>query len=62
MSRELDLLAKEYAKEPVSVLRKDISLYQRNLTTELSGFIKEVERTAKKEKKGGVIVVAVVKD
>ena len=60
MSRELDLLAKEYAKEPVTVLRKDISLYQRNLTTELSGFIKEVERTAKKEKKVKVTVIAVV--
>jgi hypothetical protein len=62
MSRELDLLAKEYAKEPVTVMRKDISLYQRNLTTELSGFIKEVERTAKKEKKGSLTVVAVVGD
>lgn len=62
MSRELDLLAKEYAKEPVTVLRKDISLYQRNLTTELSGFIKEVERTAKKKKKGAVTVIAVVKE
>jgi hypothetical protein len=62
MSRELDLLAKEYAKGDVTVLRKDISLYQRNLTTELSGFIKEVERTAKKDKKGTVTVVAMVKD
>jgi len=55
-------LQKEYAKEPVTVMRKDISLYQRNLTTELSGFIKEVEQTAKKEKKGSVTVVAVVRD
>jgi len=62
MSRELDILAKEYAKETVTVMRKDISLYQRNLTTELSGFIKEVERTAKREKKGTITVVAVVKD
>ena len=62
MSRELDLLAKEYAKGDVTVLRRDVNLYQRNLTTELSGFIREVEKTAKKEKKGGVTVVAVVKD
>jgi hypothetical protein len=62
MSRELDLLAKEYAKEPVTVLRKDIKLYGKNLGTELSGFIKEVERTAKREKKGTITVVAVVKD
>ena len=62
MSRELDLLAKEYAKEPVTVLRKDISLYQRNLTTELSGFIKEVERTAKKDKLGEVTVIAILSE
>lgn len=61
MSKELDLLAKEYVKERVTVLKKEISLYQRNLTTELLGFIREVERTAKKEKKGSVTVVAVVK-
>ena len=62
MSRELDLLAKEYAKEPVTVLRKDIKLYGKTLGTELSPFIREVERIAKKEKKGSVTVVAVVKD
>jgi hypothetical protein len=62
MSRELDLLAKEYAKGDVTILRKDVNLYQRNLTTELSGFIREVERIAKKEKKGSVTVVAVVGD
>ena len=60
MSRELDLLAKEYAKETVTVMRKDVNLYQRNLTTELSGFIREVERTAKKEKRGSVSVIVVI--
>lgn len=62
MSRELDLLAKEYAKEPVVVLRKDINLYGKNLTTELSGYIREVERIAKKEKKGSITVVAIAKE
>jgi hypothetical protein len=60
MSRELDLLAKEYVKEPVTVLRKDIKLYGKSLGTELSPFIREVERTAKKEKKGTVTFVAIV--
>lgn len=62
MSRELDLLAKQHAKEPVTVLRKDINLYGKNLATELSGYIKEVERTSKKEKKGNITVVAIVKE
>ena len=62
MSRELDMLAKEYAKEPVTVLRKDIHLYGKNLAAELSGYIKEVDRTSKKEKKGQVTVVTVLSE
>ena len=62
MSRELDLIAKEYAKEQVTVLRKDVNLYEKNLTTELSGYLREVERTAKKDKTGNVTVVAILKD
>jgi hypothetical protein len=61
MSRELDLLAKEHAKEPVTVLRKDINLYGRSLTSELSGYIREVERIAKREKRGNITVVAIAK-
>lgn len=62
MSRELDLLAKEHAKEPVTVLRKDINLYGKNLTAELSGYIREVEKTAKREKKGNITVVAIARE
>ena len=62
MSRELDLIAKEYAKEQVTVLRKDVNLYEKNLTTELSGYIREVERTAKKDKTGNLTVVAILKE
>ena len=62
MSRELDLIAKEYAKEQVTVLRKDINLYGKNLTTELSGYLRDVERTAKKDKTGNVTVVAILKE
>ena len=62
MSRELDLIAKEYAKEQVTVLRKDVNLYEKNLTTELSGYLREVERTAKKDKTGNLTVVAILKE
>ena len=62
MSRELDLIAKEYAKEQVTVLRKDVNLYEKNLTTELSGYLREVERTAKKDKTGNVTVVAILSE
>jgi hypothetical protein len=60
MSRELDLIAKEYAKEQVTVMRIDINLYGKNLTTELTGYIREVERTAKKDKSGKVTVLAIL--
>jgi hypothetical protein len=60
MSKELDLIAKEYSKEQVTVMRKDINLYGKNLTTELSGYIREVERTAKKDKSGKVTVLAIL--
>jgi len=62
MSRELELIAKEYAKEQVTVMRKDVSLYGKNLTTELAGYLREVERTAKKDKTGKVVLVAILKE
>ena len=62
MSRELDLIAKEYAKEQVTVMRKDVNLYGKNLTSELSSYIREVERTAKKDKTGKVVLVAILSE
>jgi hypothetical protein len=58
--RELDLLAKEFSRESATVLRSDFSLYQRDLTRDATKFLREVERTAKKEKSGQVVLVAVV--
>ena len=62
MSRELDLISKEYAKEQVTVMRIDVNLYGKNLITELSSYIREVERTAKKDRTGKVTVVAILKE
>lgn len=62
MSRELDLLAKEYAKEPVTVLRKDIKLYCKNLMTEMTPYIREIERQCKRDKSGEVTVIAILSE
>ncbi len=62
MSKELDLLAKEYAKEPVIVLRSEYSLYQKDLVREATKFLRDLEKVAKKEKSGQVVLVAVVKE
>jgi hypothetical protein len=58
--RELDLLARQFSKESARVLRSDFSLYQRDLTRDAMKFLREVEKTAKKEKSGQVILVAIV--
>jgi len=60
--RELDLLARQFSKESATVLRSDFSLYQKDLVREASKFLREVEKVAKKEKSGQVVIVAVVKE
>ena len=58
--RELDLLARQFSKESATVLRSDFSLYQRDLTRDAMKFLRDVERTARKDKAGQVILVAIV--
>jgi hypothetical protein len=60
MSREIDILAREFNKTSATVLRSDFSLYQRDFIKDGSKFVKDVERTAKKEKSGKVILVAIL--
>ena len=60
MSRELDLLAKQFSKTPATVLRSEYSLYQKDLVREATKFLREVEKVAKKEKSGQVVIVAVL--
>ena len=50
MSRELDLLAKQFSKTPSTVLRSEYSLYQKDLVREATKFLREVEKVAKKDK------------
>ena len=44
MSRELDLLAREFSKKPVTVMRTEVNLYQTNIQSATSQFLREVER------------------
>ncbi len=62
MSRELDLLAKQFSKTSTTVLRSEYSLYQKDLVREATKFLREVEKVAKKEKSGQVVLVAVVNE
>ena len=62
MARELELLAKEYAKNPVTVLRTNFNLYQTPISTAAAPFLKQVAAQAKKEKVSTVTIVAVIKE
>ena len=62
MARELELLAKEYAKNPVTVLRTNLNLYQTPISTVAGPFLKQVSAQAKKEKVSTVTIVAIIKE
>jgi len=62
MARELELLAKEYAKNPVTVLRTNLNLYQSSIGTVAAPFLKQVAAQAKKYKTESVTLVAIIKE
>lgn len=47
---------------PKNTLSHEYSLYQRSLSSESSAWIREVESTAKRLKKGKVVLVAILAD
>jgi hypothetical protein len=60
MSRVLDLIAKEFNKQSTTVFRSEYSLYQKDLVREATKFLREVERVAKKNKVGKVVLVTIL--
>jgi hypothetical protein len=60
MSRELDIIAKEYQSKKATVLRKDLNLYQTSMSTATSNFLREVEFQSKKQKQPNVVLIAVI--
>ena len=62
MSRELDLLAREFQKTPATVLRTEINLYQTNVQSASSAFLRVVEQHCKKKQQPTVTLVAVVRE
>ena len=61
MSRELDLLAREFNKTPVTVMRTEMNLYQTNIQSAAAPFLKKVEQECKREKKSELLIIAVFK-
>ena len=60
MSRELDLLAKEFSKKPVTVMRTEVNLYQTNIQTATAQFLREVERECKSENQSCVKLIVLL--
>ncbi len=60
MSRELDLLAREFAKTPVTVMRTGVNLYQTNIQSATSAFLKKLEQECKNKRQSIVTLIAVI--
>ena len=60
MSRELDLLAREFSKKPVTVMRTEVNLYQTNIQSATAQFLREVERECKREKKANATMFVLI--
>lgn len=50
MSRELQLLAKQFDRQSVTVLITNLNIYQTNINQTATQFLKQVATQAKKEK------------
>ena len=62
MARELQLLAKEFERQPVTVMRTNLNLYQTSISTAAASFLRQVAAQAKKEKASSVTLIAVIKE
>ena len=62
MARELNILAKEFERTPVTVLRTNLNLYQASISTAAAPFLRQIATQAKKEKAASVTLVAVIKE
>lgn len=62
MSRELQLLAKQFDRQSVTVLSTDLNIYQTNINQAATQFLKQVAAQAKKEKSILVKLVAIIEE
>ena len=60
MSRELDILAKEYDSKKATVMRKSVSVYRTGITAATYAFLRSVEAECKKQNQANVVLIAVV--
>jgi len=62
MATELELLAKEYAKKKVTILREDIQKNLNRINQATLPFMRKVSTLAKKSKSNDVVLIAIIKE
>ena len=62
MQRELNALAKEFDRQPISVMRTNLNLYQKSISTVVAPFLKQEAAQAKKLKSNDVVLIAIIKE
>ena len=61
MMRELDQISKSFKENDASLLRKDFSLFEANLSVDVAPFLREITAKAKREKKGNLVLIAILR-
>ena len=62
MSKVLNDLAKQYAKEKPTVMQKELSLYRTTMSSASASFLREVEQECKKQNQAYVMLVAMIQE
>jgi len=62
MQKELNALAKVFDRQPISVMRTNLNLYQKSISKVVSPFLKQVAVQAKKSKSNDVVLIAIIKE
>jgi hypothetical protein len=61
--RELEVIAREYRNvRDVTLIRKDVNLYQSDIKKESAPFLTEIDKISKKEKKSRVAMIALISE
>jgi hypothetical protein len=62
MQKELKVLAKDFDRQPISVMRTNLNLYQKSINTVASPFLRQVAAQAKKSKSNEIVLIAIIKE
>ena len=62
MATEMELLAKEYAKKKVLVIREDIKTKLNRINQAALPFMRKLSAQAKKSKSNEIVLIAIIKE